>query len=184
MARRPSAWSQPEPVAPPEPDAGAINKARSEVIEALKRTAGQLQPVIAEWEKSGSVPEAMTATLCRFFPGSDSDFLYTILSRVETMSGRAPGIEVLPPQGHRRPRHRDADLIMLIEAEAERKEPELPAFSVIRSAVSKLFPGMPMAPGDNYVVLRTPWDADPDPAGHTPAARVLSRSYGRAGLAS
>jgi hypothetical protein len=100
------------------------------------------------------------------------------------MSGRAPGIEVLPPQGHRRPRHRDADLIMLIEAEAERKEPELPAFSVIRSAVSKLFPGMPMAPGDNYVVLRTPWDADPDPAGHTPAARVLSRSYGRAGLAS
>jgi hypothetical protein len=145
-----------EPAAEAAPALGPVGQGAADAIAALDLTVTRVKQAIAERDGSGRIPQAMTAALARFFPGFEPAFLDDILARLQPMSGWVPGIDVrrvVPPATN--PPHPDAAAIELVRLALVAKDPDVPAFTMIRRTVPA------MVPGPDYVVVLPAWDAEP-----------------------
>ena len=148
--------------APAAPNAGPVTQARAQVIAALETTVERVQTAITERDSTGRVPQAISATLCRFFPGFGDGFLDDILARLQPMASWVPGISVrrvTPPAIN--PPHPDAVLIEQVRLALVANDPDVPAFTMIRRVVNAAIPNPAMV-ADDYIVLLPQWDADAD----------------------
>jgi len=147
----------------PAPNAAPLLQPPAQVIAALETTVERVRAAIAERDSMGRVPQAMNATLCRFFPGFGDDFLDDILARLQPMSSWVPGIKVVPvTPPATNPPHPDAVLIEQVRLALVATDPDVPAFTMIRRVVNAAIPNPAMAGDDYIVVLQPQWDADAD----------------------